>query len=291
MASHSKPWGGPHPGCMIILLDQSGSMEDTFGGEQWGADKRKRDVVATLLNNLLQEIIKTNTSGGIVKDRAEIAVLGYSGVGVANTLPGQLGQIKFPTLSQLNDNPLRIDMRVRKEMDDTGNMIEVPVYFPVWVDPVATGGTPMVAALEQARELADRWAADHPDNYPPVIINVTDGMATDGKSEDITRAVDAVRQVRTSDGEALVYNCHITDKNLAAVEYPSSLSELPNDPFAQVLFSTASEVPEAARNQIESATGRVLPAGARGMIFNGDAQSVKEMFAFASVALLVDPNR
>jgi hypothetical protein len=287
--SYEKQWGSTHPGCLIILLDQSGSMDDAFGGTQLGAGKKKSDMVATVLNGLLHEFIKANTVGTVIKPRADVAVVGYSGGGVTSALSGSLGGKSFVTLKDLNDNPLRIDARTKKEMDDTGNIIEVPVYFPVWVEPVATGGTPMCAALHKAKELADDWVSKHPDNYPPVIFNVTDGAATDGDPS--TPAKD-LRSVHTSDGETLVFNVHITDKSDPQVEFPVSDSGLPNDQFAKPLFDMTSIIPDSALKNIASSTGNTLPSGSRGFIFNGDAGSVRQMFIFATVgAQALDPNR
>lgn len=286
---YEKQWGSTHPGCLIILLDQSGSMDDPFGGTQLGAGKKKKDMVATVLNNLLHEFIKSNTVGTTIKPRADVAVLGYSGNSVTSALSGSLAGKSFITLKDLNDNPLRIDPRTKKEMDDTGNIIEVPVYFPVWVESVASGGTPMCAALGKAKELAEQWVSAHPENYPPVVINVTDGAATDG--DPITPAKELL-SVRTSDGETLLFNCHITEKPDPTVEFPVSDSGLPNDQFAKPLFDMTSVIPETAIKNIAGATGTTLAIGSRGFVFNGDAASVRQMFIFATVgAQALDPNR
>lgn len=286
---YEKQWGSTHPGCLIILLDQSGSMDDPFGGSQLGAGRKKKDMVATVLNNLLHEFIKANTVGTMIKPRADVAVIGYSGSGVTSALSGGLSSKPFVTLKDLNDNPLRIDARTKKEMDDTGNIIEVPVYFPVWVEPVASGGTPMCAALKKAKELAETWVSAHPDNYPPVVINVTDGAATDG---DPMVPAKELLSVHTSDGATLLFNVHITDKSDPEVAFPNTDLGLPNDPFAKPLFDMSSVIPETAIKNIATATGTTLAVGSRGFIFNGDAGSVRQMFIFATVgASVLDPNR
>src|SRR5947208_15095853 len=59
--TYKQSWGGAHPGCLILLLDQSGSMTDPFGNSQAGAGKRNCDMVATVLHGFLNELIVTNT--------------------------------------------------------------------------------------------------------------------------------------------------------------------------------------------------------------------------------------
>jgi hypothetical protein len=298
VTSYQQSWGGSNPGALILLLDQSGSMSDPFGFSQAGGGRRKCDMVATVLNSFLNELIVTNTvaqkdGSTEVRPRAEVAVLSYEGSTVTSALSGPLGNKDFVSLSELQANPIVIEQRKRKEIDDTGQEIEISVPFPIWVKPIVGGGTPMCAALSRACELAQQWVEDHPDNYPPVIINVTDGMATDGYAEDLAEIASQICQVSTSDGQALLFNVHITDINMAPVTYPAHDNELPNDKYARTLFSISSIIPETSRNLLSSLLGRVVEPEARGLIFNGDAASVRLMFVFASVpgTQPLDPNR
>ena len=291
--TYTKDWGGSHPGCMIILLDQSGSMASPFGRSQAGSGQQKCDAVATVLNGFLNELISINTivdaSGApVVKPRADIAVIGYEGGTVASALGGALASKDFVTLAELQMNPINIEMRKVRDIDATGKVIEMQVPFPVWVNPKAGGGTPMLRALNEARDLAKQWATNHPNNYPPVIINVTDGMA----GGDLQNAAQEICQVSTNDGLALLFNIHITELPNPEVAYPSSNNELPPDKFARLLFSMSSLIPDTSRVLLETQIGRPVPAGARGMVFNGDAASVRMMFNFASAPASkpLDPN-
>lgn len=285
MTTYTQTWSGTRPGCLIFLLDQSGSMADPFGMAQAGAGRRKCDMVATVFNGFLNELIVTNTvaqKDGTteVRPRAEVAVIGYEGISVEPILEGVLEGKSFVSLPDLQMNPLDIELRKRLEIDDTGQEIKITVPFPVWVKPRAGGGTPMCAALRLARDLARQWASEHPDNYPPVIVNVTDGVASDGEPEAI---VEEISQIATADGHALLFTVHVTDINSAPVSYPASRGELPNDRYAHKLFELSSLIPETSRNLLQSLVGRPILPGARGLIFNGDAASVRQMFVFASV--------
>lgn len=293
--TYKQAWGGAHPGCLILLLDQSGSMSDPFGNAQAGAGKRKCDMVATVLNGFLNELIVTNTiaqKDGTteVRPRADVAVVGYEGNFVGSVLSELFYGRNFISLPELQMNPLSIETRHKKEIDDVGMEIEIPVQFPIWVKPKAGGGTPMCAALRQARDLAQQWAMTHPDNYPPVIINVTDGMANDG---DPAEAAREISEVSTTDGQALLFNVHLTDISSAPIAYPASELELPNDHYALKLFGMSSLIPETSRTLLQSLLNRPVSPGAHGLIFNGDAASVRQMFVFASVPATqpLDPNR
>lgn len=291
---YTQDWASYQPGCMIFLLDQSGSMGSKFGPSQAGRNQRKCDAVANILNSFLNELITTNLipkadGTSDVRPRADICVLGYEGSHIESVLDGALRGRDFVSLPELQLNPTDIEIRKQKDTDDTGREYEVDVPFPVWVRPKAGGGTPMCAALQHARDLAYSWATGHPDSYPPVIINVTDGAATDGEPTNIAREI---IQISTSDGQALLFNVHITTLSDPPTAYPLSENELPNDKYARLLFSVSSIIPESSRALLEQLLGRPVPQGARGMIFNGDATSVRLMFNFASKPRTqpLDPN-
>lgn len=282
--TYARRWNSATPGCMIFLLDQSGSMAEPFAREQVGGGRQKSDMVATIFNSFLNELITINTevqpdSGSEVKRRADICALGYEGTTVASALGGELSNQSFVSLAELQMNPLKIEIRKRKEVDDTGNFYEVEISFPIWIEAKHGGGTPMCAALRRAQDMASQWVMSHPNNYPPVIINLTDGMATDGDPINIAQQI---TQVATSDGNALLFNVHITSINASPVLYPVSESDLPNDQYAKQLFKMSSIIPETSRTLLESLLGRPVPLGARGMIFNGDASSIRLMFNFVS---------
>jgi hypothetical protein len=289
--SYSQSWGGTQPGCMIIMLDQSASMYDSFGPSKAGRGQKKSEMVATILNGFLNELINTNRvvhpdGSPEVRPRAEIAVIGY-GSSVSSVLGGVLANKPFVTLTELDANPISINMVKKKEVDGMGNIIEVPTPFPIWVKAKAENGTPMLDALQLARSLAEQWASGHQSNYPPVIINITDGMALG----DLAKAAQDIMQTQTNDGQALVFNVHITEHPLPEVTYPLTETELPNDQYARQLFAMSSVIPETSRSLLESQLGHPVPSGARGMIFNGDAVSVRLMFNFASAPAVFDPTK
>lgn len=292
--TYRAQWGGTHPGCIIFLLDQSGSMIAPFGAGQPNSGERKCDMVATVLNGFLQELIRTNIiigPGGVpdIRPRADIAVIGYEGTAIGSALSGSLAGLDFVSLPQLQVDPVKIESYEIKEISPmTGQEVTRTIEVPIWVRPKAGGGTPMCAALLRAKELAGQWAASHPYNYPPVVINVTDGQSTDG---DPTPIAYELCQISTDDGQTLLFNVHITETRGMLVEYPASEADLSGDKFARMLFNMSSEIPETSRLMLGN-IGKSLEPGARGMIFNGNAMSVRAMFVFGTIAATtaLDPN-
>src|SRR5262249_37632331 len=152
------------------------SMGDPFGG---GGGKDKADGVADAINRLLQNlVIKCAKSEG-VRDYYEVGVLGY-GAAVGPAFSGVLAGRDLVPISEVGNQPARVEERTKKVDDGAGGLIDQTVKFPVWFDPVANGGTPMCAALDRAQQILSAWTAQRAASYPPIVINITDGESTDG---------------------------------------------------------------------------------------------------------------
>lgn len=253
-----------NPSVFLFLLDQSGSMEDPFGGGGGKKDQKVADAINNLLFNLT---IKCAKSEG-VRDYYHVGVIGY-GTKVAPALGGTLAGKELVPISAIADAPERIEERTKKVDDGAGGIIEQKVRFPIWFSPVSKGGTPMVEAVKKAQSILEKWLAEHPDCFPPIVINITDGESTDGNP---LKAAEALRELKSSDGSVLMFNVHLSSKGGSAFEFPGSESELP-DQYAKQLFNMSSLLPEHIRAAAES-EGFGVSEQSRGFVFNADIVSV-----------------
>jgi hypothetical protein len=255
-----------NPSCFVFLIDQSGSMSDPFGiGE---ATKKKADGVADAVNRLLQNlVIKCAKSEG-VRDYYHVGVIGY-GSTVGSGFAGNLGSKDLAPISLIANSPTRIEERTKKVVDGAGGLIDQTIKFPIWFDPAANGGTPMSQALAQAKTTVQEFLSQHPSCFPPIVINITDGEATDGNPTD---ASNEIRALASTDGNVLLFNVHLSSQKANAIEFPDSENGLP-DEFARLLFGMSSSLP----SHIQSAAkqeGYNVSEASRGFVFNADIVSV-----------------
>lgn len=275
-----------NPGYILILIDQSGSMGGSFGGSTGGS---KAVECAKAVNSVLQELGLRCTKGQKIRNRCEISVLSYgaSGNQAKNALLGNLASKSVVTIQELLQNCAKLHTEKREVDDGDGGRVEVEDQFPVWIDPVASGGTPMAAAFEMAYNLVDSWVQNHPASFPPTVINITDG-APDSQT-DTQNAVLKLSKLGTSDGTTLILNAHISEGKAARVELPSSPSELPpGDGNAKFLFDISSELPPVL---LEAAMGAGYhpTAGARGFVYNADAQTMIKLLNIGSFGSMAEP--
>jgi len=255
-----------NPTCFVFLLDQSTSMTDPI--EAGEAPKRKADAVADALNRLLFELSLKCAKEEGVRDYFHVAVIGY-GARVGSAFGGALAGRDLVPLSQVADNPLRVEERAKKVPDGAGGLVETTARFPVWVDPVANGGTPMSHALGEAVALVERWVSERPGCFPPIVINLTDGESTDG---DPSEPASRIRSLATADGPVLLFNLHVSGGQAAPVVFPPAEEGLTNE-FARLLFTMSSPLPP---HMLAYATsqGLAVSEGSRGFVFNAVITSV-----------------
>jgi hypothetical protein len=256
------------PTAFLFVVDQSGSMSDKMS-----SGKSKAEFVSDALNRTLMNLVTRCTKSEGVRDYFDVGVIGYNGNGVSNGLSGVLGSQILHPISAFEQNPSRIEDRKRKQDDGAGGIVETTIKFPVWFDPVATGGTPMRAALTRAAEELVAWCDAHPDSYPPTILHVTDGESTDGDPEELASHV---RQIRTNDGEVLLFNLHASTLGHNPISFPSAESGLP-DNFAKLLFRMSSLLPDHLIRFAQN-DGAAVAMEARGFTFNAEAPEIVQFF-------------
>ena len=256
-----------NPGCFLFLIDQSGSMMGALGGQP---DQRKMDAAADAVNRILDAISQRCSQGMDIRDYFDVGVITYStdnrGEAILKSaLPGTTPEQPFLSISQVVDAAEVEDRQVR-ESDGAGGIVEVNRKFPVWLRPEASFGTPMCEALSAASQALQDWTAQHPDSYPPMVINVTDGDASDGNPVPLAQEIMALG---TSDGNVLVYNAHLSEMFLPSAQYPSEESEVPPDEYAARMFRMSSVFPDPVVGLAVS-MGLSVTQGSRGYVYNAD---------------------
>lgn len=99
------------------------------------------------------------------------------------------GQALVPIV-QLTSNPLRVETREKQIDDGAGGLITTTTRAPLWIETAATKkDSAMCAALGAARTLVAGFIRAHPDAFPPVVLHLTTGHATDGDPTAPARAL------------------------------------------------------------------------------------------------------
>jgi uncharacterized protein YegL len=267
MQYQKLPIGTHQPGLIVILIDQSGSMLDRYDGHTL-----KQDVVALVVNHCIYEIVNACKSGEIIEDRCYVGVIGY-------------GQVTKPLLggypSKLHLQVKRKEILKKKIPDGAGGFIEIDTELPIWIEPEADNGTPMDKAFDLCTELVKPWIKEHPNDFPPIIVNITDGEPNNAEAAE--SSAEGLRSLATKDGNVLLLNAHIADSAAQEIRLPGDETGLPNP--SRLLYRMSSILPkpmlDAARN-----VGFAPDHDARGLVINATTQTLTLLTAETLTALL-----
>ena len=233
---------------IVFLVDQSGSMSESIAWR--GGQFTKADAVADVLNSSIGEIIARCNNYGDYKHYFDIAVLGYSGAGVRSLISVDKA---FLSPADLAFSWIRKDEVSTVRVLPNKKKIATCSHKKIWVEPKADGSTPMVGAFRRTYEILAGWVNSQKSKecFPPMVINITDGQATDGDHDKLIDEAMLLKSLSTLDGNVVLMNVHISSTTKQSFLFPS-VDNCPNtgDADTCTLFEISSEMPEFFEQEI-----------------------------------------
>lgn len=263
-----------NPACIVFLVDRSGSMDEPIAG---GTGQTKKQVVADAINRILYDTVLLCSKEQGIFPYFDIGIWTYGGN--AEVQPALRDQIV--SISNLPELSMRVDTRKRKVPDGAGRIIEEEMRFPIWLEPIAAGNTPMNTAFRAIGGPLRDWVQRHPQSFPPIVLNLTDGAYTDGSP---MQAVQELKQLRTSDGAVLVFNCHITASGQPGPAFPNDRQAASMQGLAKELYEISSVLPDPMC-RLAQAKGYTATTGSRGYAFNADQVTMTEFLDIGTRAI------
>jgi hypothetical protein len=279
---YNMRWSADIPGCLVFLIDQSPATGAVIGAGLIGAQTRRADAIAMVVNNIVHELVQRCRVGTVVRPRIDIAILGYGVEGrVQSAFAGTIAGKELLSITDLANNPLKVNETVATEFEpETGGLIQIPTKVWIWLEPAVGTDCPMCAALDAATRIVGEWVNSHATSAPPVVINVCCGTSTDG--DPWLHALELTK-LATNDGHVLLFNCHVTGSGGYPIWFPTSYRQIPSDPWAIKLFTMSSNLPDdmVAMGNILFHMG--LQPEARGFISGGGLESFTQLFTIGSL--------
>ncbi len=280
MAANDMQWSSATPGFLIILIDQSGSMLSPYSGNE------SRTVFASkVINRVINEIIQKN----FTKNLCFISVIGYN---------HNVKELCSGYLTDLYNNPLRIETIKKKISDGAGGLVEQEIKMPIWIEPITQdGATNMKGAFLMAKQLVEKWMQDKPQNPAPVIINISDGIPYyEGKDphicmQETIQVAKDIMNLSCEDGNVLIFNAHIDNNGNQTVKCPSEKDEVKEaGEGAEFLFEITSVIPEGYKDAA-SKNDLTIKDGAHGCIFAANEIDLINLINFGSSKGQKDRNK
>ncbi len=269
--AYREKMSSSNPGCMIIMIDQSISMNDSYGNN---GDKKK-DIAALAVNRFINETIEASSDSEGIKDRCFMGVIGYG-----TKSPG-VDLILGDMICQVAENPIRVEQVKRKISDGAGGLVEIYEEFPVWVESVAEWGTPMDYAFQKVTDLAQEWCDSHPDSFPPLVVNIVGSKPNDMSNTRVE--AEKLLAINNNDGNVLLFHTYLDDGEKEAVILPNNRNIL-NTSLSKFLFDISSELPDRSRHEAKKVY-EVVNINAKGLICNESAECFLRLINFGATSI------
>ena len=264
---------------IVFLIDQSGSMSEPVSWREGRSTKAA--AVADVLNSTIGEIVARCNDYGEYKPYFDIAVLGYSGSGVASLISNDQA---FASSSELAFSWIRTDETATVRVLPNGKKISTSSSNKIWIEPKADGCTPMVGAFMRAYEILSGWVSADKANdcFPPMVINITDGQATDGSHAKLVEVANKLKFLSTADGNVVVMNVHISNLTQHNEFSPSALKcPETGEKYTHTLFEMSSAMPSFFEREIADLTENKKPPY-RAFAYNASIDDLVRMINIGS---------
>ncbi len=275
-----------HKTAFIILIDQSVSMNGFI--EYQNQMMTKATAVADVTNQIITELIERARRHDAIRDYYDVAICGYSD-GEAVSLINTPNNHPFVSISELDKIAIGIKSRIVERIAPSGVRAPYPIRNKVWVEPTAFGDTPMYEAFIFAYEHIRRWCLDpnNRDSFPPIIINITDGISSDCDYNDLQKLATKIKELSTNDGNVFLINIHIassSESNSMIFPTPDELKRL-NCVETQKLGELSSTMPETFNALIAELKGCDIQQGIIGMSYNASIEEVLTIMNIGTISV------
>ncbi len=249
--SYNLHWNPKHPGHIVYLIDLSGSMAREINGRRM-VDIVINDVIKALFRALRNEILNEDD----ILDMFSITVIGYHS-----------DVIKLmDTYSAVQFNRFMKDSLKRGHLFNTGIGGDAEPKWQTYM------GDAFEAASTDIKNWIDTQGKKGLATPAPVVINITDGDPYEGNSfayEKALAAANRLKNIRTPDGNTLLFNIHFSpDSNATRVVLPSTP---PQARSARFLYEASSIIPPSlveSAKMVSDWQGSVITSTSKAMVSN-----------------------
>ncbi|MFI3318049.1 MAG: vWA domain-containing protein [Rikenellaceae bacterium] len=215
-----------------IAIDLSGSMSEMIHYKR--AMRSKAEAAKDVINIFIAEMLERARREEGVRDYYDLAIWGYAG----DSTSSLLGSEKSPFVSICQVERLSLEQSDKTPFK--------------WIKSEASGLTPMYEVLWQIDKHIAEWCRQNQNSHPPLVINITDGEATDCEWQWLVRISEQIKSHSTYGGNVQLINVHLSSEVGATSLIFPTLEEIisSNNHYVMALNSSASYMPSSLQEAI-----------------------------------------
>ena len=269
-----------HRTAFVIAVDRSQSMSEEIAVN--GRTVPKAVAVAEIIGRIVSELTMRARRDDGIHDYYDIALIGYSGDEVCSIIDPARDFIPVSELDRYDPQTSRATYERTLPNGETTLFTE---EIPLWAPPAAAGDTPMYEAFMRIRDIVGVWCRrpQNADSFPPVVINITDGEASDCDPDELRDMAEQIKSLHTSDGNVLLLNIHITANGATrSLIFPTDDEIGEDDRYARLLADCSSLMPAPFDEMILQHRGDAARPPFRGMSYNASITELITMLCIGS---------
>lgn len=246
-----------------------------------GRKTTKAEALAEAVNALIEELINRSRRERYVGNYFDIAIVGYGDGGVKNLIGNG-----FKSIVEVDAMDVPTTTKLLCRTLPSGAKFSTIIERRCWVEPQASGKTPMGEALRVARRMVARWCKNHPESFPPIVINISDGEATDASHQEIRTLAESLKACSTNDGATLLMNIHLAcehDTPTCALRFPAEGSTLPTNRHSRLLYEISSTLPPLYNASVAELRSEKPPF--RAVCYNAPIEDLVGLLSIGSASM------
>lgn len=276
VGQYTLDWGRNHPGHIVYLIDFSGSMK--IGNKMKMVENAFKELSQYLFSQCIEKV--ETDDGDIVelrKNRISIKILGYND-SVKTLFEG--------SVLELNDK-----LSAGNRNDSIFKKLGCEMPTGIWTNTEKA----FIAAKEDIENWIEQQEGKCIQQPAPVVIHITDGLPEEVDPMDskikiqasktirkTLEAADDIKKISVRDGNALLFNIHITgNKKEETLSFPK-VSPPESDIRRKFLFDASSVIPKSYLKRAPK--DLKIEEGCRFMVSNeSDETKLVELIKFGSM--------
>lgn len=207
-----------NPCPIIFLIDQSGSMDETYVNYR-NENTTLAKEVAEQVNHFFEYLLYRATNGNEILEYYTFLLIGYGNEDEDNyasiVWEGKLAGKEWVTVKELADNILDVSTKTETKYHHWGEQYIEKTTKKIWIYPNANGrNTPLLSALKLCKDKLAEYMQNKYENFPPVVFNITDGIPTDvDDMNDLITVCNEIKNIDTTFGKTILFNCLLSSSN------------------------------------------------------------------------------
>ena len=236
---------------ILFIVDCSLSMKNLT--RYSNTEMTKMEVATIIVNHFIDELLARATRLSNVRNYYDIGVIGYSGCEATSLLPDNNRiLIDITRLSEYKPQPKAVYLNNRYP---DGTIKRVSFNLHPWIEPTASGASPMYDAMVLAKTVLKEWCNDPRNNtsYPPLIFHITDSLCSDADIHDLNAILDEITDIGIHNDKTILFNVYLAtlgEGDMKEEIYPREYTFATGDRDREFMYNISSSFPRELESHV-----------------------------------------